>query len=61
MAEQALWEAYRAARLLDGAAGARTVEQFTAEIDALSEHADARAEDILGTLYDWGDMVAPDR
>ena len=59
--EQALWEAHRAARLLDGAAGARTVEQFTAEIDTLSENADVRAEDILGTLYDWGDMVAPDR
>ena len=59
--EQAHWEAHRAARLLDGASGARTVEQFTAEIDALSENADARAEDILGTLYDWGDMVAPDR
>ena len=25
------------------------VEQFTAEIDTLSENADARAEDILGT------------
>ena len=59
--EQARWEAHRAARLLDGAAGARTVEQFFGEIDALSENADARAEEILGTLYDWADMVAPDR
>ena len=59
--EQAHWEAHRAARLLNGAAGARTVEQFFGEIDALSENADARAEEILGTLYDWADMVAPDR
>ena len=59
--EQARWEAHRAARLLDGAGGARTVEQFFGEIDALSETADARAEEILGTLYDWADMVAPER
>ena len=59
--EQARWEAHRAARLLDGAAGARTVEQFLGEIDALSENADERGEDILGALYDWGSMVAPER
>ena len=59
--EQVRWEAHRAARLLDGMAGARTVEQFFSEIDALSESADARAEEILGTLYDWADMLAPDR
>ena len=59
--EQVRWEAHRAARLLDGAAGARTVEQFFGEIDALSENADARAEEILGTLYDWGSMLAPER
>ena len=59
--EQARWEAHRAACLLDGAAGARTVEQFLAEIDALSENADERGEDILGALYDWGSMLAPER
>ncbi len=59
--EQARWEAHRAARLLDGAAGARTVEQFLGEIDALSENADERGEDILGALYDWGSMLAPER
>lgn len=59
--EQARWEAHRAARLLDGAAGARTVEQLLTEIDALSENADERAEDILGALYDWGSMLAPER
>ncbi len=59
--EQARWETHRAARLLDGAGGARTVEQFFGEIDALSETADARAEELLGALYDWGDMLAPER
>ena len=59
--EQERWQAHCAARLLDGAAGARTVEQFLGEIDALSENADERGEDILGALYDWGSMVAPER
>ena len=59
--EQERWQAHCAARLLDGAAGARTVEQFLGEIDALSENADERGEDILGALYDWGSMLAPER
>ena len=55
------WEQHRAARLFDGDAGARTIEQLFAEIDALSEHADERAEDILGALYDYAESVAPQR
>ncbi|MGH8852665.1 MAG: exodeoxyribonuclease I [Telluria sp.] len=55
------WEAHRAARLFDGAGGARTVDQLFAEIDALSETADERAEEILGALYDYAEMVAPSR
>jgi hypothetical protein len=42
------WEEHRAARLFDGAGGARTVDQLFGEIDALSETADERAEEILG-------------
>ena len=59
--EMARWEAHRAARLLEGAGGARTVEQMFTEIDALSETADERAEGILGALYDYADHIAPDR
>ena len=60
-ADQARWEAHRAARLFEGAGGARTVEQLFTEIDQLSETADERAESILGALYDWAEAVAPER
>ncbi|MES2152430.1 MAG: exodeoxyribonuclease I [Pseudomonadota bacterium] len=55
------WEQHRAARLFDGANRARTIEQLFAEIDALSEDADERAEDILGALYDYAETIAPQR
>jgi exodeoxyribonuclease-1 len=55
------WEEHRAARLFDGAGGARTIEQLFAEIDALSETADERAEEILGSLYDYAEQIAPQR
>jgi exodeoxyribonuclease-1 len=60
-AEQAQWEQHRAARLFDGAAGARTIEQLFAQIDVLSEEADERAEEILGALYDYAGEIAPSR
>ena len=59
--EMQRWEDHRAARLFDGAAGARTVDQLFGEIDALSETADGRAEEILGALYDYVEQVAPAR
>ncbi|OON63985.1 exodeoxyribonuclease I [Massilia sp. KIM] len=59
--EMQRWEDHRAARLFDGAAGARTVEQLFGEIDALSETADERAEEILGALYDYAEQIAPAR
>ncbi|HEX8784811.1 MAG TPA: exodeoxyribonuclease I, partial [Telluria sp.] len=55
------WEEHRAARLFEGAGGARTIDQLFAEIDALSESADERAEEILGALYDYAEMIAPSR
>jgi exodeoxyribonuclease-1 len=55
------WEAHRAPRLFDGAAGARTVEQLFGEIDQLSETADERGEELLGALYDDAARVAPQR
>ena len=59
--EAAHWEQHRAARLFDGEAGARTIEQLFSEIDTLSEEADERAEQILGALYDYAEMIAPSR
>jgi len=55
------WEEHRAARLFDGAGGARTVDQLFGEIDALSETADERAEEILGALYEYVEAIAPSR
>ena len=55
------WEAHRAARLLDGAGGARTVEQLSEEIDRLAETVDERGEAILGDLYDYMESIAPHR
>ena len=59
--DAARWERHRAARLFDGAGRARTIEQLFSEIDALSETADERAEDILGALYDYAEQIAPSR
>ncbi len=59
--EMRLWEEHRAARLFDGAGGARTIEMLFSEIDQLSENADARGEDILGALYDYAETIAPAR
>ncbi|MFK3738401.1 exodeoxyribonuclease I [Massilia sp. TN1-12] len=59
--EMQAWEEHRAARLFDGDGGARTVDQLFGEIDALSETADERAEEILGALYDYAEAIAPSR
>ena len=59
--DAARWEAYRIAKLFDGEGGARTIEALFAEIDALSETADERGEAVLGALYDYAEMIAPER
>ena len=59
--EQALWEEHRAARLFEGAGGARTVDQLFEEIDQLSESADDHGQEVLGALYDYAEMIAPER
>ncbi|MFZ6638143.1 exodeoxyribonuclease I [Undibacterium sp. TC4M20W] len=61
MEEQESWEEHRAARLLDGVGNARTVEMYFNEIDTLSETADEAAEEILGALYDYAEMIVPSR
>jgi exodeoxyribonuclease-1 len=58
--ERSHWERHRAARLYDGFGGARSIEQLQMEIDALSEDADERAEEILGALYDYAEAIAPE-
>ncbi len=57
--EQQRWEAHRAARLFEGQGGAKTIDQLFAELDQLAETADERGEAILGALYDYVEMIAP--
>jgi exodeoxyribonuclease-1 len=59
--ESARWEEYRAARLFDGEADARSIEGLFTEIDTLSETVDERGEAILGELYDYAESIAPAR
>ena len=58
--EMERWEAHRATRLLDGEGGARNVDSLLAEIDTLSDQADARGQAILEALYDYAEAIAPE-
>jgi exodeoxyribonuclease I len=57
--ERARWEAHRIAQLHEGAGNARSLGAFFDRIDALSESADERGEEILGALYDYAETIAP--
>ncbi|QZA77053.1 exodeoxyribonuclease I [Deefgea tanakiae] len=58
--EMQRWDQWRSDKLFDGAAGARTLEQYSEEIDRLSEDADERGEAILAALYDYAEIIAPE-
>jgi exodeoxyribonuclease I len=58
--ELARWETHRAAQLHEGMGGGLTLAAFFERIDALSENADERGEAILGALYDYAEMIAPE-
>ena len=55
------WDDHRAARLLEGEGGFKSIDAYFAEIDTLSDSADARAEALLGALYDWAELIVPER
>jgi exodeoxyribonuclease-1 len=59
-AEAQQWQAHCAARLYDGAGGARTLQALFNEIDALAETTDERGEAILGALYEYAEAIAPE-
>ncbi len=60
--EEALrWQQHCAERLHDGSGGARTLARYFDAIDQLSENAGEREEEILGMLYDYAEMIAPER
>lgn len=58
-AEAQAWQAHCAERLHLGAGGALTLTDFFERIDALSESADERAQELLGALYDYAEQIAP--
>lgn len=59
-AELRRWEQHRAARLFDGAGGARTLEAFGDAIDTLSENVNEAQADILSALFDYAESIMPD-
>ena len=60
--EEALrWQQHCAERLHDGRGGARTLGGYFDAIDLLSESAGEREEEVLGMLYDYAEMIAPER
>jgi exodeoxyribonuclease I len=59
--DAASWEANRVAKLFDGEGGARTIEALFSKIDDLSETADGQGQEILSALYDYAEMIAPER
>jgi exodeoxyribonuclease-1 len=58
--EQLRWREHCSARLHDGAGGGLTLAAFFERIDALSEGADERGQEILGALYDYAEGIAPE-
>jgi len=57
--EQQVWQQHRAARLLQGEDGARTLTALFDELDRLAEDADEQGEALLGALYDYAESIAP--
>lgn len=55
------WEAHRAARLIDGEAGARSITQLTNEIAALMLTASDREKTILDALAAYAVAIVPQR
>lgn len=66
--ERERWAEHCSERLFDGKGGARTIDDFLAELDVLTERAgeseegpDERTEFVLGALYDYAEAVVPER
>jgi exodeoxyribonuclease-1 len=47
--------------LFDGVNGALTVDALFDQMDKLADNADERGQAILGALYDYVEMIAPQR
>ncbi|MDO5653473.1 MAG: exodeoxyribonuclease I [Brachymonas sp.] len=58
--ETARWQAHCAERLLQGQGGARTVDDFLAALDTLSEQMDEKGEGVLQALQDYAETIVPE-
>lgn len=58
--EQARWQQHRSLRLIGDGRGASPLQAFFDRIDALSEQADERGQEILAALYDYAEQIAPE-
>jgi exodeoxyribonuclease I len=57
--EQKQWHEYRVARLHEGTGGFTNLQTFFEKIDELNESADERGQEILSSLYDYAEQIAP--
>ncbi len=57
--EQKQWHEYRVARLHEGTGGFTNLQAFFEKIDELNESADERGQEILSSLYDYAEQIAP--
>ncbi len=60
-AERQRWQTLCADRLHHGAGGGLSLQAFFERVDALSESADERGQEILSALYDYAEQIAPER
>lgn len=58
--EHLRWQRHCSERLHGGKGGALTLARCFERIDALSEAADERGQEILGALYDYAESIAPE-
>jgi exodeoxyribonuclease-1 len=60
-AERAEWQAHRAARLIDGAGGALSIQGLFDRVDVLAEQVDdERGQAVLEALYEWAEQLVPE-
>ena len=58
--ERERWEVHRAARLLEGEGGARSIDALLAQLDVLSDFADEKAHRVLELLSDYAELISPE-
>jgi exodeoxyribonuclease I len=57
--EQAQWHAYRVNRLHEGAGGFISLQTYFEHLDELNDTAGEREQEILSSLYDYAEQIAP--